>query len=244
MILERLELSFALYDELVAGLAEESLQATLPGLPLNTIGAQLWCVVGARESYARAIEAGEWAGFSCSLTSAGTRAREAVAAALGGSAAAVRAAMTGLEHDDEARYRLALQLLEHEAAHHGQLIRYLYGLRLPIPPLWQERYALDWRTNSSTRAASSFNARRAAASSFPNGSSFTRPCSSCHVPATKPSTRIVACTRPFFVTIREGARSPRIRERSACERTRLSKRGTSRGGAGSSASGSGARGRS
>ena len=63
-------------------------------------------------------------------------------------------------------------------------------------------------------------------------------------PATKPSTRIVACTIPLFVTIRDGGTSARIRDRSACERTRLSKRGIRRTGAGVSASGSGARGRS
>jgi len=34
-------------------------------------------------------------------------------------------------------------LLEHEAQHHGQLIRYLYGLRLPIPASWKSRYALE-----------------------------------------------------------------------------------------------------
>jgi hypothetical protein len=45
-------------------------------------------------------------------------------------------------HDD-VRGRLVLDLLEHEAAHHGQLIRYLYGLKLPIPAGWKRRYALD-----------------------------------------------------------------------------------------------------
>lgn len=34
-------------------------------------------------------------------------------------------------------------LLEHEAQHHGQLIRYLYGLGIERPPSWKERYALD-----------------------------------------------------------------------------------------------------
>lgn len=33
--------------------------------------------------------------------------------------------------------------LEHEAAHQGQLIRYLYGLRLAIPESWRKRYALS-----------------------------------------------------------------------------------------------------
>ena len=143
VIRERFEHSFALYDDLAAGLPEDALAATLPGLPSNTIGAQLWCVVGARESYARALEGGDWAGFSCSLSAAETKERAAVTTGLGRSARAVLAALDLLQPDDDARGRLALLLLEHEAAHQGQLIRYLYGLRLLIPASWKERYALD-----------------------------------------------------------------------------------------------------
>ena len=49
-----------------------------------------------------------------------------------------------------------------------------------------------------SRAARSprFSARCTPRPSGANGSSATRPLSSCHVPATKPSTRIVACTMP------------------------------------------------
>ena len=139
---ERFEVSFDLYGDLVAGLAEEAFAATLPGLPSNTIGAQLWCVVGARESYARALEGGEWAGFSCSLSAAEILERESLRAGLSRSAEAVGAALRVLQPNDDARGRLALLLLEHESAHQGQLIRYLYGLRLPIPASWKERYAL------------------------------------------------------------------------------------------------------
>lgn len=140
---ERFERSFGLYDDLVAGLPDDAFTATLPGLPSNTVGAQLWCVVGARESYARAIEGGEWAGFSCSLSAAEAREREGLRTGLFRSATAVRAALNALDPDDDARGRFALMLLEHEAAHQGQLIRYLYGLRLPIPASWKERYALS-----------------------------------------------------------------------------------------------------
>ncbi len=143
VIRERLESAFALYDELVAALPEPVLASALPGLPSNAIGDQLWCVVGARESFARAIEAGEWSGFACSLSAAGSRERHAVAGALSSSADAVLGAVAALDSDDDPRVRLTLQLLEHETAHHGQLIRYLYGLRLQIPPGWKTRYALD-----------------------------------------------------------------------------------------------------
>jgi hypothetical protein len=142
IIRERLLESFELYDELAAEVPESALAEKLPGLASNPLGEQLWCVVGARESFARAIEAGEWSGFSCSLSAEETRRRDAVGAALARSATELLGAVDRLGTWDDDRSRLVLRLLEHEAAHHGQLIRYLYGLRLPIPAGWRERYAL------------------------------------------------------------------------------------------------------
>jgi hypothetical protein len=52
-------------------------------------------------------------------------------------------ALAGFDGEDDARVRLILDLLEHEAQHHGQLIRYLYGLNLEIPESWKTRYALE-----------------------------------------------------------------------------------------------------
>ena len=143
VIRERVRESLALYDELAFALPEASLASTLPNLPSNAIGDQLWCVVGARESFTGAIHAGEWVGFSCSLSVAETRKREAVRAGLSRSAEGVLDAIGDLDSDDDLRWRLSLRLLEHEAAHQGQLIRYLYGLRLPIPGGWKDRYGLD-----------------------------------------------------------------------------------------------------
>ena len=137
----RLDRSFGLFRDLVESLDEAALASRLPGLPSNAIGLQLWCVVGARESYARAIEAGEWRGFSCSLES--PTEPGPVAAALSRSAGALVAALGPIESFDEVRAGLLVDLLEHEAAHQGQLIRYLYGLRLPIPASWKARYALS-----------------------------------------------------------------------------------------------------
>ena len=143
VIRERFRESFELYEALAAELPEASLALKLPGIPSNAIGDQLWCVVGARESFARAIRAGEWSGFSCSLTAGETRDSDAVGAGLARSAEGVLAAIGDLDPLDDDRCRFALRLLEHETAHHGQLIRYLYGLRLPIPAPWRAHYALD-----------------------------------------------------------------------------------------------------
>ena len=86
-VADRLDRSFGLYRDLVPILDERVLAAKLGDLPSNTVGAQLWCVIGARESYARAIAAGQWSGFSCSLNEPGDPAE--VADALARSADAV-----------------------------------------------------------------------------------------------------------------------------------------------------------
>lgn len=136
--------SINLYQELVAELPEAALALKLPAdIPSNSIGQQIWCVVGARESYARAIQAGEWAGFSCSLSAEGLKDKAAVQRSLSSSADLVLNALKHLESYSDSSNRYVADLLEHEAAHHGQLIRYLYALRLPIPNGWKKKYALD-----------------------------------------------------------------------------------------------------
>lgn len=141
LIEERFRRSFQLYWDLAATLDAVALGSKLPGVPSNTVGAQLWCVVGARESYARAIAAGAWAGFACSLDEPGDPA--SVVEALERSERAVVEVLGGAETHSDQQDRLMLDLLEHEAQHHGQIIRFLYALRLPIPDSWKERYALD-----------------------------------------------------------------------------------------------------
>ncbi len=140
---QRMQGSMELFAELAESLPESALNKSLPGIASNCIGDQLWCVVGARESFARAIDAGEWRGFSCSLTAAGSRAKGAVGQALAASADTIEALLRDTPGCSEARAKFVLGLLEHEAAHQGQLIRYLYGLKLPIPSGWKARYSLD-----------------------------------------------------------------------------------------------------
>lgn len=133
--------SFALYDDLLDAIEESMLSSKLPSLASNTIGLQLWCVVGGRESFSKAIKANEWSGFSCSLET--TTNKEQVGDALCRSAKSVSDVLKTIDTYTDVQSRLILDLLEHEAAHHGQLIRYIYGLTLPIPDSWKSKYALD-----------------------------------------------------------------------------------------------------
>lgn len=125
-----------LFDDLVGLLDDDALTADLP-VPSNTIWDQLWCVVGARESYARAISSGEWSGFSCSLTANDRGSKPRVASALQCSREML--AKVGEAHPDSP---FILDVLLHETQHQGQLIRYVYGLSLPFPQSWQDRWNL------------------------------------------------------------------------------------------------------
>lgn len=140
-LIERLVERMQASEDFVALLPEASLLAELP-VPSNSVAAQLWCVVGARESYARAIGAGEWAGFSCSLTTESARRIEGVLDALRSSAEVVRGTMASTEWTPR-RDDLLVDLLEHEAQHQGQLIPYAYGLGLEFPRSWKDRWALS-----------------------------------------------------------------------------------------------------
>lgn len=134
----RLDRAFTLTRDLVAHLDEGALGLDLPNLPSNRMAGQLWCVVGARESYLRAIEAGGWQGFSCSLSV--PRAKGAVLAAL--EATQARLAMLDFAGLSAGQLALAFDLLEHEIQHHGQLIRFIYANGLTFPDSWNKRYTV------------------------------------------------------------------------------------------------------
>lgn len=133
---ERLSQALPLMDDLVDTLDHDALRSRLP-VPSNTIWDQLWCVVGARESYARAISSGEWPGFSCSLTAKDRGSKKKVATALESSRQLLEEA--GVAYPDSP---FVLDVLLHETQHQGQLIRYVYGLDLSFPESWRARWNL------------------------------------------------------------------------------------------------------
>ncbi|MBN9215933.1 MAG: hypothetical protein ABS62_05305 [Microbacterium sp. SCN 70-200] len=141
LLRRRLAASSGLYRDFAAQLTPELLAARLPGVRSAPVWNQLWCVIAARESYERWARAGAWQGFECTLTETGDPG--AVHAALESSGEAMDAWVAGLDAEDEASWAIALHLLEHETQHHGQLIRYLYGVPITLPRSWIEAYALD-----------------------------------------------------------------------------------------------------
>jgi len=140
---ERLKLSFDLLNEVSQHIPESYLTSKLSDLPSNTIGQQFWCVVGARESYTRGVQKGQWDGFRCSLTKTDIVKKKNVSDALVQSAATALQVLNQQDSLSLAQEKLAFELLEHEIQHQGQLIRYLYGLKLGIPAGLKARYHLD-----------------------------------------------------------------------------------------------------
>lgn len=135
--------SVSLYEALITQIPESALAERLPGIRSNTMGQQLWCVIGARESYGRAIEAGEWNGFSCSVKREQCSSRVDLATSLAASGKRLLEVVSARDSFTDVQHQFIVDALEHEAAHQGQLIRYLYALNLPIPDLWKSRFALD-----------------------------------------------------------------------------------------------------
>ena len=143
LLRRRLARANTLYLDFVDAVTAEQLGSHLADLPSDTVGHQLWCVLGARESYPKAARAGEWQGFTSPVTAEQTTDAAALRAALTQTASDVEEWIGGLDAGDEASLTYALALLEHETQHHGQLIRYLYGLGIDRPESWQRQYALD-----------------------------------------------------------------------------------------------------
>jgi hypothetical protein len=130
--------AFKLTHDLVYHLDETSLNLDLQNLPSNRIAGQLWCIVGARESYTKAIEIGEWKGFSCSLAT--PKIKKSVLETLEETDKKLNEInFTGLT---DVQIDLAFDLLEHEIQHHGQLIRFVYANGLTFPESWHKRYTV------------------------------------------------------------------------------------------------------
>ena len=133
-VLANIRARFQSYDELARQVSEQLLEANLDVAKNKTIAEHLWCVVGARESYARALSAGAWSGFACSLED---QRRASFIDALGSSADAFERIASQIVDWSAAREKLLVDLLEHETMHEGQLIRHMYALGQRLPESWK-----------------------------------------------------------------------------------------------------------
>ncbi len=63
-IIDKLGTRFNAYIDLIQQSDDEVLQQKLDIAKHKSLAEHLWCVVGARESYAKALAAGTWQGFA------------------------------------------------------------------------------------------------------------------------------------------------------------------------------------
>lgn len=139
-VIEHVRALFCMHRDLAAVLPDEAFAQRL-SIPSNRIGGQYWCLIGARESYGKAIQENGWVGFHCSMPPEDTSNQQKVLAALDKTAEDFEQILNGIDWTDE-RDALLLDLLQHETQHQGQLIRYVYGLKYSFPESWVERWHL------------------------------------------------------------------------------------------------------
>ena len=129
-IIDNLARRLAFYAALVDEAADDAFGAELDVPRNRTLGQHLWCIVGTRESYAKAIADGAMGGWSSSVK---TLQRDEFRAKLASSRAALLDAIEGVADWTPERDALLAEVAEHEVMHEGQIIRLMFGLEKPVP---------------------------------------------------------------------------------------------------------------
>ena len=129
-IVDNLAKRIDFYADLIEQADDGTLTAELAVARNRPLGAHLWCIVGTRESYAKAITAGEMSGWSSSVTKYEQgEFRDKLAA----SGRDLLDAIRGVSDWTPARDKLLAEVAEHEVMHEGQIIRQMFGLEKPLP---------------------------------------------------------------------------------------------------------------
>ncbi|MFV8829885.1 hypothetical protein [Alkalihalobacterium sp. APHAB7] len=131
--------AMSLTDDFYNHINEGCLTLKISDVPSNTIGGQAYCIIGARESYLKALKNGHWVGFDCSLIDSNDK--PLINSKLEETHANIERFLreTGI---DNITSNLLFDLLEHEVQHHGQLIRYTYANKVEFPKSWNIRYTV------------------------------------------------------------------------------------------------------
>lgn len=117
----------------------ECLRLKISEVPSNTIGEQAYCIIGARESYLKALIIGQWDGFDCSLID--SKNKKLIITKLEETHSNIEEFLQDISID-EVNSNLLFDLLEHEVQHHGQLIRFAYANKIEFPKSWNTRYTV------------------------------------------------------------------------------------------------------
>ena len=126
-LIKGLEERFKSYRDIIDDNNDAELVKKLDQPKTKSLLEHLWCVVGARESYAKALCHGKWDGFKCSMSS---YSQTDFIGSLEASANKVLLVLEEVDDWTEERGELLLSLYEHEVMHEGQIIRLLYASRM------------------------------------------------------------------------------------------------------------------
>lgn len=114
----------------------------------DSFGKNFWCLIGARESFSKAINAGEWQGFECPITKeTAYKDKTTLKDYLISTQNLVLETVSGLDwsrSDIKECLSLILRVIEHEVAHHGHMIRYAQHLDIELPKTVQDKYHLNY----------------------------------------------------------------------------------------------------
>ena len=132
---QALSLTYDFYNHINEG----CLPMKISDAPSNTIGEQAYCIIGARESYLKALKVGEWSGFDCSLIDSYNK-----SLIISKLEETHRYLERFLQENNtrEVNTNVLFDLLEHEVQHHGQLIRYAYANKIDFPKSWNKHYTV------------------------------------------------------------------------------------------------------
>ena len=136
VIVANLRRRFGFYADLAEQVDDENINAELDVAGHRSLGLHLWCVVGARESFAKAIVAGEMRGWASSVA---TFSHDEFVAKLAESSRTLLRAIGDVSEWTPERHRLLAEVAEHEVMHEGQIIRVMLGLEKPLPASCQWR---------------------------------------------------------------------------------------------------------
>ncbi|CAG9295356.1 DinB family protein [Celerinatantimonas diazotrophica] len=130
IIIRNMKDRFNVLNELAKSLTQEQFCSKLDVPKSKSVEEHLWCIIGARESYFRALLAGQWQGFHCSLADDSDQSN--YERALQETQARFDRVLCDV-HWSESTEKLLASLYEHEVMHEGQMIRLVYGLGLEMP---------------------------------------------------------------------------------------------------------------
>ncbi len=129
-VIENLRKRIGFYADLAERIDDETINAALDVPRHRTLGLHLWCIVGARESFAKAIDAGEMSGWSSSVKNFN---RAEFRSKLAASGTTLLDAIHAVREWTPERDRLLAEVAEHEVMHEGQIVRLMFALEKELP---------------------------------------------------------------------------------------------------------------